>query len=84
MHRPERVEGREHRACHIVPVPPRATAERDLHDLLSGPEAVEDLTPREALGPESIVDPAPVVDPQVTARHTGRLVDGEVGRARER
>ena len=65
-------------------VPPRATAERDLHDLLSGPEAVEDLTPREALGPESVVDPAPVVVPQVTARHTGRLVDGEVGRARER
>ena len=84
VHGPHRVERREHRPRDVVPVPPRATAEGDLDDLLSGAEAVEHLTPREALGPEAIVDRAAVVVAEVTARHTGRLVDREVGRPCER
>ena len=84
VHGPHRVERREHRPRDVVPVPPRSSAEGDLDDLLSGAEAVEHLAPREALGPEAIVDRAAVVVAEVTAWRTGRLVDREVGRPCER
>ena len=84
VHSPHRVERREHRPRNVLPVPPRSSAEGDLDDLLSGAEAVEHLAPREALGPEAIVDRATVVVAEVTAWHTARLVDREIGRTCER
>jgi hypothetical protein len=64
--------------------PPIPTSIGHLGDRLPGAEAVVDRAPREALVPQPVVNGAPDVRLEIRAGVPGVLVEGKVGRRRER
>jgi len=64
----------------VAPVPP---GEGDLHHLLAGAEAVEDVAAGEPLLSQAVVDAASKIAEKFRARPPRRLVDREVRRAGE-
>jgi hypothetical protein len=84
MQLPHDREHRKHLRCRLpvlAPVPPR---EGDLANLLAGAEAIIRGAPRETVLPEIVMDTAPEACSQMGTGMSGRLVDREIGRRRER